>query len=418
MKKTTCLIIGIVMALAFVSSMAMAQQGQGQRGQGRGPMTQFDQSGYAPKLFVNLPEWCHNPDGMTVCEESGNIYMNCPNFNNMKDGKKEFTATLTMMTPDGKFEKLLEYPPMAGTGQCGPMGLDFGPDGNLYVCDNQYFHDKDHKSRILCVEMKDGKPTGKITTVVDGVKLANAIMWYNNELWVTDSFLDLEGYFGVGGLWRFKGDEILKQTEPLKVLPNGKDKHLVVIEGVKKIGREDNTGADGMTVDSNGVIYFGNFGDGVMYAVTIEADDSVKCVKILDDEQFQCCDGIFYDAVSNLIFINDSQKNSIRTMTTLRPQRPNAPVRPNVPANRVVSRTIWENEDTDGTNGLLDQPCECVIIDGKMVIANFDYPFPGLKNVKFDAPYTMSVIDIKPLQERMQQMRRQPPITQQVPISR
>ena len=171
-----------------------------------------------------------------------------------------------------------------------------------------------------------------------------------------------------------------------------------------------------MTVDSNGVIYFGNFGDGVMYAVTVEADDSVKCVKILDDERFQCCDGIFFDAVSNLIFINDSQKNSIRAMTTLRPQRPNASARPNMPA--VFSWTVWENGDTDGTDGLLDQPCECVIIDGKMVIANFDYPFPGLKNEKFDAPYTMSVIDIKQLQERMQQMRRQPPITQQVPISR
>jgi SMP-30/Gluconolaconase/LRE-like region. len=401
MKKTTCLIIGLVMALAFAQSTATAQQGQGQR---RG--MQFDQSAYTPKLFVNLPEWCHNPDGMTVCEESGNIYMNCPNFNNMKDGKKEFPATLNMITPDGKFEKLLEYPPMAGTNQCGPMGLDFGPDGNLYVCDNQYFHDKDHKSRILCVEMKDGKPTGKITTVVDGVKLANAIMWHNNEMWVTDSCLDLEGYFGVGGLWRFKADEILKQTEPLKVLPNGKDEHLVVIKGVKKIGREDTTGADGMTVDNNGVIYFGNFGDGVMYAVTVEADDSVKCVTILDDEQFQCCDGIFFDAATSLIFINDSQKNSIRAMTILRPNAP-ANARPNASPNRVFSWTIWENDDTDGTDGLLDQPCECVIVDGKMIIANFDYPFPGLRNAKFDAPYTMSVIDMKPLQERMQQMRSQ-----------
>lgn len=405
MKKSTWLVIGMVAVLALAQSAAMAQQGQrgpGQRGQGQrgqgGGMMQFEQDTFKPKLFVDLPEWCHNPDGMTVCEKSGNIYMNCPNFNNMTDGKKEFPATLNLITPDGKFEKLLEYPPMEETGQCGPMGLDFGPDGNLYVCDNQYFHNKDHKSRILRVEMKDGKPTGTITVAVAGVKLANAIMWHNNEMWVTDSCLDLEGYFGSGGLWRFKADEIIGKTEPLKVLPNGKDKHLVVIEGVKEIGRKDATGADGMTVDANGVIYFGNFGDGVMYAVTVDEDDSVKCVKILDDERFQCCDGIYFDPVSNLIFINDSEKNSIRVMTTLRPPRTN-----------VFSWTLWENDDTDGANGLLDQPCECVIIDGKMVIANFDYPFPGLRNAKFDAPYTMSVIDIKPLQERMQQMRQNRP---------
>jgi len=251
MKRTMHFVMVFVALTAMTTMMVMAQQGQGQR----------NQDAYKPKLYVNLPDWCHNPDGMTVCDETGMIYLNGPNFNMMKDGKKEFAATLSCIDKDGKFEKLLEYPPLAETGQCGPMGLDFGPDGNLYVCDNQYFHDKDHKSRILCVEMKNGKPTGKITPVVEGVKLANAILWYNNEMWVTDSYLDLPGAFGIGGVWRFKGDEILKQTKPLKVLPNGEDKHLVVKEKVKKIGREDTTGADGMTVDKNGVIYFGNFGE-------------------------------------------------------------------------------------------------------------------------------------------------------------
>ena len=386
MKKMRNLAVVFVVLTAMSTMMVMAQQGQGR---GR----QQNQDAYKPKLYVNLPDWCHNPDGMTVCDETGMIYLNGPNFNMMKDGKKEFAATLSCIDKDGKFEKLLEYPPLAETGQCGPMGLDFGPDGNLYVCDNQYFHDKDHKSRILCVEMKNGKPTGKITPVVEGVKLANAILWYNNEMWVTDSYLDLPDAFGIGGVWRFKGDEILKQTKPLKVLPNGEDKHLVVKEKVKKIGREDTTGADGMTVDKNGVIYFGNFGDGVMYAITVDkSTDAVKCTKILDDERFQCCDGIFYDPACDLIFINDSQKNSIRVMTPLREGR-----------DRVFCWTLWENEDTDGTDGLLDQPCECVVRDGKMIIANFDWPFPGLRNTAVDKPYSLSVIDLAPLYEFIKQ---------------
>jgi len=414
MRKVTFFMITMVVVLVVAETMVAAQvfqrrqERQGRQGrQGRQSSQRIQRQeqrqerrqrnpeAFKPQLYVNLPEWCHNPDGMTMCEKTGMIYLSCPNFNNMVDGKKEFPATLSSIDKDGKLEKLLEYPPLEETGQCGPMGLDFGPDGNLYVCDNQYFHNKDHKSRMLCVEMKDGKPTGKITTVVDGLKLANAVLWYNNEMWVTDTFLDLPGEFGVGGIWRFKGEEILNQTEPLKVLPNGEDKHLVVKEKVKKIGREDNGGADGMTVDNNGVIYFGNFGDGVMYAVTVNEDDSVKCVKILDDDQYQCCDGIFYDEASDLIFINDSQKNSIRVMT---PLRPNQPVR---------CWTLWENEDTDGSDGLLDQPCECVVRDGKMIIANFDWPFPGLRNSKFDAPYTISVIDISSLQQRRGAAQRQ-----------
>ena len=393
MKRT------MLLAVVFValSTMVMAQQGQrtGQGGQRFGFVQ--NQDDFKPKLYVNLPEWCHNPDGMTVNKETGLVYLNCPNFNNMTDGKKEFAPTLSSIDKVGKLEKLLEYPPLEETGQCGPMGLCFGPDGNLYVCDNQYFHNTDHKSRILRVDMKDGKPTGKITPVVEGLKLANAVMWTNNEMWVTDTFLDFPGEFGIGGLWRFKGDEILKQTQPLKVLPNGQDKHLVVKEKVKKIGREDNGGADGMTVDGNGVIYFGNFGDGVMYAVTVDGD-AVKCTKILDDERYQCCDGIFYDAACNLIFINDSMKNAIHVMFPLREGGTQA---------RLF--TLWENDDTDGSDGLLDQPCECVVRDGKMIIANFDWPFPGLKNKAFNKPHTISVIDLTPLYERMERMRQQRP---------
>jgi len=387
MKRTMFLAVVCVV----LSSMTMVAAQQAQR-TGQGQRMRQNQDVFKPKLYVNLPEWCHNPDGMTVCKETGMVYLNCPNFNNMTDGKKEFAPTLSSIDKDGKLEKLLEYPDMEETGQCGPMGLCFGPDGNLYVCDNQYFHNTDHKSRILCVEMKDGKPTGKITSVIEGLKLPNAIMWHNNELWFTDTFLDLPGEFGVGGLWRFKADEILNQTKPLKVLPNGEDKHLVVKEKVKKIGREDNGGADGMTVDKNGVIYFGNFGDGVMYAVTINADDTVKCTTILDDERFQCCDGIFYDEACDLIFINDSKDNAIRYITPLREG-----------GTQVRLRTLWENDDTDGSDGLIDQPAECVVRDGKLIIANFDWPFPGLKNQEFNKPHTLSIIDLAPLYERLQQ---------------
>jgi hypothetical protein len=55
---------------------------------------------------------------------------------------------------------------------------------------------------------------------------------------------------------------------------------------------------------------------------------------------------------------------------------------------------IAENGDTDGADGSLDQPCECVIIGKKMIIVNFDWPFPGLVNTKFDEPSTLSLIEL------------------------
>ncbi|MCL2744845.1 MAG: hypothetical protein FWE67_13435 [Planctomycetaceae bacterium] len=357
-----------------------------------------------PRIYSLLPADMHGPDGLTVSDTTGSLFLTVPNFNGRKDdkGPKLNPGILAKIEKDGTAKKILEFPVLASTGQTGCMGLDFGPDGHLYVADNQYFFDKKSKSRVLRVLMKGDVPTGKVEVVAEGLNLANAALWTDEALFVTDTFLDFPGKFGVGGVWVFPKDKALKAggSEPtIKVVPVPNAQYLGWTADVKKIDRGDNAGWDGITVAPCGTLYGGNFGDGALYAVRKGEDGKYKVETIhAAGEVIVCCDGVFYDKVTNKIYINDSAKNAIWAF------------KPTKPGEKAQIELIWENDDTDGADGLLDQPCECVVIDGKMIIVNFDWPFPGLKNQTFQPISTLSYIklyDVKqPVQKKVRPLQR------------
>ena len=342
---------------------------------------------FKPTMYANLPDFCPVPDGMTLDEKTNVIYLNCPNYVPAdENGKREFGACLMEISPDGKVEKVLDYPAHPESGKVGSMGIDICPSGNLYTCDNQFFSSDPqgkYKSRILRVERENGKVTGKVTSVIEGITLANAILWDGDNLYVTDTVVPKqEGDYGRGGVWKFTLEEIKKaveNNETIKVDASANDPHLIVTAPAKNIGRGDGSGADGMT-KAWGAIYFGNFGDGVMHKLTFDADGKPVLEKIIDRDDFQCCDGIFYDSVTDLIYIDDSQANAIRTLDK--------------DGNLNI---LWMNPSSDGSNGDLDQPAECIVRDGKLIIANFDWTFPGLVNETHDKPYTLSAIDVTSL---------------------
>jgi hypothetical protein len=91
-----------------------------------------------------------------------------------------------------------------------------------------------------------------------------------------------------------------------------------------------------------------------------------------------CVDGIFCDLKTDEIYVADSEKNAIHIVT---PQGD--------------LKTLWMNDDSDGSDGLLDQPCEPLIRGNELIIANFDMPFPGLINSVYDKYHTLSVIKLK-----------------------
>ncbi len=344
-----------------------------------------------PKLFASFPDHLHNPDGMTYCPKTKKIFVNFPNFNNMgpdlKKGHHEGGYLVRIDPETAKFEVVLEYPVLEETGQTGPMGLTFGPDGNLYVCDTQWFHNQDHKSRILRVIMKDGLPSGKVEIVATGTKVSNAVLWLEDKMLVTDTYLELPGKYGAGGVWMFTKDEALLAGTPghptIRLKPNGTDPRLIVIEDVKKTPWGISGGADGLTVDKNGVVYFCNFGDGAVYAMTFDKANKPTCRKIFHDERISCCDGMFYDARTDRSYIADSQLNAIHAISRWEPGK------------EVVFETVWANGDTDGADGLLDSPCEPMVVGNKLYVANFDSTGPMMVNKKHDAPHTISVITLK-----------------------
>jgi hypothetical protein len=331
-----------------------------------------------PRLLCELPDECNTPDGMRLDRKTNNMIVACPNFNNLK-----YPGILIQIDPNNNwsvcFDKCPKHPK---TGLAHPMGLDFGPDGNLYYADNQYFNDKDkkhHWSRVIRVNIKGGKPVDA-DVVVDGLKLANAVMFSGDNMYVTDTFFDLPDK-PMSGVYRIPLGEMQKGKVMIK--PKGEDDpHLLVTSLTKPFAERgnDSAGADGMTFDSKGNLYYGHFGDGQFFKVTFNPNGSVKSHQsIAGPPQMICCDGMFCDLRTDKIYIADSSRNAIIVYDT---------------KDGTIS-TLWENNDTDGSGGLLDQPCEVAIRGDDLIIVNFDMPFPGLKNTKYDKPHTISIVKLK-----------------------
>ena len=88
-------------------------------------------------------------------------------------------------------------------------------------------------------------------------------------------------------------------------------------------------------------------------------------------------DGICIDAADN-IYVADFSNNAVAKVD---------------PAGRIT--VLAQNGDTDGAGGLLDQPGEPIVWQGKLVVTCFDMVTGKDKvNTKHDKPYTMCVIPL------------------------
>ena len=320
-----------------------------------------------PTLFSNLGETFSVPDGLAL-DANNKLVLAVPNYISFdKHGAKIVT-----LNKQGKvihtFDKL---PLNKKTGKVHPMGISFGPDGHLYIADNQCFSAPD-QSRILRLNYKNGKPT-TCDVVATGLGVSNAVRWNGNYLYLTDSIIPKMGEDGnMSGVYRFSLEE-LSQASPV-VADNAK--HLIVTSK----GQAKGFGADGMDFDAAGNMYYGHFSGGQFYKVSFTDDGSVKEKEtLMNSPAFECCDGIIVDKDKNIIYLTNSAMNSVWVydITAKTMQR------------------LWENPDASGENGLLDQPCEPIIWDNELIVVNFDMTFPQLRNRESDKFNTISKFQLK-----------------------
>lgn len=323
-----------------------------------------------PKLFALLPEYVCTPDGMAIDRE-GNLILACPNY---ADPNKP--GCILKIDENKNIKKWIDVPISEETGHAFPMGIAFGPDWDLYICDNQGWSgapELQFKGRILRLRIKDDKVV-KTTIVAEGMEHPNGMRIHGNYVYVTHSMLsrvkDPSGLL-VSCVYKFGLDD-----ENIKVTNTLEDKNILTT--FLTLNKDIQYGVDGIEFDKAGNLYVGNFGDGAVHKITFNDDGTVKENKVWakDPAQLTSTDGMIIDAEGNL-FIADFCANAVAKVT---------------PDGKVIR--IAQSPDTDGFNGELDQPGEPIIWKGKLILTCFDLVTgPQQVNTGHEMPATMSELE-------------------------
>ncbi len=346
---------------------------------------------HAARLLIRLPKSCNTPSGATLDAE-GNIILSIPNFNSdalLKDGLIESPVPPKMVKIDKNNElttwyEFREEDMHPDTGKIGPMDCAFGPDGNLYVADMQSFWDNHQQSRLLRIDVIDGRPVG-MDVVVEGFMVANGMVWKGDTLFVTESVLahpkgSEKNSQLLSGVYAFKIDEL---KSGCLILPpydeNNPERHLM--EVFRSSGREG-LGADGVTVDGKGNLYTSIIEDGLIYRTSFDdKGERVETRLFAKSNDMVSADGIVWRKEDNRIYVADILNNAVLVVD----------MKGNV-------QTLHKNPDTDGADGSLVHPGEVLIRGNELIVISMNLPWENptglLVHTKINEPNTISVIPL------------------------
>ncbi len=338
------------------------------------------------ELLAELDDKYSTPDGMCLLP-NGDIILAVPNVNSFlkqdDKTKQDPPPVLLKITKDNKIEKYYDPPLHPDTGYAFPFGMCIDPGGkNLYITDLQWFADMDNpgnKSRVLRIPLDENyDPAGEPVVLIEGMVVANAVIIRDGYLYVSDTTMvpkkdptDPKEPL-ISGIFRVKLDE-----EGTKLtLPLLDDPHLIAT--IESFNPDVGFGADGLTFDSKGNLYCGNFADGTLHQIKFDADGNAQEPTIFAKADFmKSCDGIFCDLETDKIYVADSIANAVQIVS------PDGSV-----------QTLAVDEENDGSGGRLDQPCEVLLRGNEVIVSNMDFPVPGGVNKTWDKPYTISIIKL------------------------
>ena len=315
--------------------------------------------GIRPTLFADLGETCPTPDGLAI-DKFGNLFLSVPNSSSFEKYGSKILTFDKHNKPITWFDNLPLHPK---TKKVHPMGIEFGEDGNLYIADNQNFAGDPEGSRILRVIVEDGQPV-KAEVLVEGIGFSNGIRLYNGYVYLTDfQFKNGEE----SGIYSFKLSELNKG----KIVLNNTNRQSYLL-GTFPVG------IDGIALDNDGNLYAGNYFTGRITKFEFTENREVKSRKIIvNSDQFNCADGMYYDKTRNSIFLANLPDNSVYQLDL----------------NAKTLNLLWTNDNANGSTGLLDHPCETIVYKNKLIVVNYD-TFTGPKNSEIDGYNNLSQIKL------------------------
>lgn len=240
---------------------------------------------FAAALTIQMPPTCTNPDGMAV-DPAGRLAIAAPNNSHKQPG-----AIFLLDAPGGTPRKWFEVPPAPDAKFACPMGICFGPAGEMYICDNQ----PNSRGRLLRVTFKDDAPT-TFETVACGIENANGVKYHNGRLYMTQAFLrgiKREDGHLASGLYMFNATD-----RNVRVANTAADPQLVFQDHTAN--PKLRVGLNGVAVDSRGFIYASNYGDGRIWRLTPAPDGRIASSELLAWSGIVSPDGLCVDSEGNV----------------------------------------------------------------------------------------------------------------------
>ncbi|MCX7885767.1 MAG: SMP-30/gluconolactonase/LRE family protein [Verrucomicrobiae bacterium] len=317
---------------------------------------------------VRLPPGCSNPDGMTLGRDA-NVYVAINNAG--ADLKFSQPGRILRITPRDKVEEVCELPKHPQTQIVCPRGICFGPDGHLYVCDNQMLANNPRgRSRILRIRMSGHKPQ-EIEVVATGLNAPNGIAARSDALYVCEGSLDDE-FPMHSGVYRLA----LSELDPANPARLGGKSDPRLIFTLQTRSKEHRTGANGIAFDAKGNLYISNFGDAEVWKLALDSGGKVVSAHLLvRGSGLESADGLYCDT-SDTLWVADFLGNAVATVSTRTGQ----------------VNVLAKNPVSDGAYGELDAPRQCVRRGDKVYVSNSDLPTGRNKT---DAVQTITVINLR-----------------------